>query len=329
VKSSSQIIENAIAKSFQAKTYKAEETIKLKVAPENGQNGDFLLFISGAIEQSDPKIVKTDSDLVFTMSAEGVEMQAKGNAKTSGEDFYFQLTTLPNLSFLPAKTLAGIKNQWIKIDKKKLAEMFPSPETSFEFNQQAFVEEIKPLLKEKEIFKIEKRFGVENIDGVKTQHYLVSLKKETIKTLIPEFLKIFQKYQPEELKESSQSEFEKNLKIFDENFDETWRKISPLKIDFWLEKGNVWLRKIKIEKEINVADFDPESKTKGKITFGFEMKIFDFNKEVKIEMPQAYKGIEEILSSMMEAILPKTTESFLPDSFSEENLPQLPNFNKE
>ena len=44
VNASSQIIEKAIAKSFQAKTYKIEEDIKLKITPENGQNGDFSFF---------------------------------------------------------------------------------------------------------------------------------------------------------------------------------------------------------------------------------------------------------------------------------------------
>lgn len=326
VETHSRIIENAIAKSFQASTYKVEEDIKLKIAPESGQVGDFSLFILGVVDQSDLKNVKTDSDLIFKMSAEGVEMQAKGQVKTSGEEnTYFQITTLPNLPFLPADILESIKNQWIKIDSKKLAEMFPS-ETRFEFNKQAFAEEIKALLKGKEIFEIEKKLGTEEVDGVNTQHYLANLKKETIKTLIPEILKILQKYQSAE--EQSQVEFEKNLKIFSENFDEFWQKISPFQIDFWIEKGNLWLRKVKMEKEINVAEFDPNSKTKGKITFGFEMKISDFNKEVKIEMPQDYKGIEEILSSLMGSVLPKSTDSFLKEpSDSESQLPQLPNFN--
>ncbi|PIZ00689.1 hypothetical protein COY61_01925 [bacterium (Candidatus Gribaldobacteria) CG_4_10_14_0_8_um_filter_33_9] len=328
VNASSQIIEKAIAKSFQAKTYKIEEDIKLKITPENGQNGDFSFFISGVVDQTDLENVKTDSDLVFKMTGEGVEIQAKGKAKTFGKDIYFQITTLPSLPFLPAEIIAGFKNQWIKIDKKKLEEMFPSSETSLEtsFDQQAFVEEIKPLLKGIEIFKIEKNLGEENLDGVKAQHYLVSFKKETIKALIPEILRVVKKYQPEAQSESeSENEFEKIQKAFDDKFEATWQKISPLKIDFWLEKGNVWLKKIKIEKEINVADFDPDSKTKGKINFVLEMKIFDFNKEVKIEMPQNYKGIEEILSSMMGAILPKTGNV----SGSEEILPQIPNFNEE
>ncbi|MBU2578830.1 hypothetical protein KKA09_01815 [Patescibacteria group bacterium] len=324
---SSQIIESAIAKSFQAKSYKVEQDIKLKITPESGQAGDFSLFILGSVDQTDLKNAKTDSDLVFKMSSEGVEMQAKGKVKTFGEDTYFQISSLPSLPFLPAELLAGIKNQWIKIDKKKLAEMFPSPETSFEFNGQAFAEEIKLLLKGKEIFKIEKKFGTEEVDGVKTLHYSAGLEKETVKTLIPEILRILQKYQPKG--QQSEAEFEKTLKTFSEKFDAFWQKISPLEMNFWIEKGNFWLRKIKIEKEINVADFDPESKTKGKITLDLEMKISDFNKDVKIEMPQNYKGIEEILSSIMGAMLPGATDSFTADSFSEENLPAFPDFNKE
>ncbi len=299
-----QIIENALEHTFQTKTYSFEEKIEVTTEKEEG----FSLDLIGVVDQSDSKNIKTDSSLKIEIAAQSIKIQSEAEVKTSGDIFYLKLTSLPSfLPFFSKEILEEIKDHWVKIDLKELKEKAGKSGISPAENE-ALIAEMKELIKNKEFFEIKKR-NSEIIDGVKTIHYSTFLKKETTKKVVPELLKIVGKYTKEA---TEKKDIEIVLKDFEENFNEVWQKISPLEVDFWLEK-DLWARRIKFEKEFDLTKLGPanllpisktEKKLEGKLSVLIDVKFFDFNKKLNIEMPENYKTLEEILSSLMMSFSP-------------------------
>lgn len=325
-KEEKRIIEKALENTFQAKTYRFEEKIELKTEKGKG----ISLELIGVVDQSDQKNIKTESSFKIGISIEEeVKLEGSGKLKTFKDIFYLKIDSLPPLPFLSEEILEGIKNQWIMIDIEQIIKK-EEPGLS-EVEENALLEEIKQLIKDKEFFEIKKR-APEKINDVKTTYYSTFLNKETIKETIPQILILAEKYAPEAQKEEIKKEIEIAIKDFKENFDIFWEKIiSPLEVDFWLEK-NLWVRKIKFEKEFDLAHLDfpfpltqekkQEKKIEEKLNIFFEVKFFDFNKEVEIEIVENYKTLEEVFSSLFMPFSPET--QFLPEteSFGTEFLPE-------
>jgi len=303
-KEEKRVIEKVLENTFQTKTYRFEEKIELKTEEGEGVSLD----ITGVVDQSDLEDIKSDSSLKVEISAKGVNLEGAGRLITSRDIFYLKIDSLPPLPFLSKEILEGIKDQWVMIDIKELKEKEWIELEFSETKEEALIEEIKQLIKNKEFFEIKKRAS-EKINGVKTTYYSTLLKKETIKETIPQLLLLTEKYTPEAEKETTKKEIEMAIKDFEEKFDPFWEIISPLEFDFWIEK-NLWLRKIKFEKELDLAKLglvDPtrEKKIEGKANIFFEIKFFDFDKEIKVEMPENYKTLEEIFSSLIPFFSPE------------------------
>ena len=295
---SSLVIENAITKLSQLKAFKTETNIAVEIwakprtNEEQTQKIDALLTISTDSNDLGTEEAKTLSEIDFKLGIEGIEINLKGKIIGAGEKLYLKITTLPSIPLL-GEALEEIKNQWIEIDiadlREKLGEV--SIEGTIETNE--LINDLKEAMKEKNIFKVKKEFAAdEELNGVKTTHYLTELNKKTAKGLIPEILELNKKYLSEQEKANYEKEVEEFLKSFNKNFEDIWNKIKPLNFEFWLRKKDSSLYRIAFEKEITSDIF--EMKEIDKIELSIDFTFSDFNKKVDIEIPEDVKLIEEV-----------------------------------
>ena len=314
---SSLTIENSLAKTITAETFKITGEIEGEFQsgqPPEAKIITAVLAYSGSMDKSEKEKIKTISDVDLALGMEGITLQIKGEIVSLNKDIYLKITTLPYLP-LSGLDLEEIKNQWIKIDMEKLKEMSPEEEITLDKEaEKKFFEDLKNLLTGKEVFKVKKNFGEEELDGVKVNHYSTEVNKETLKVLIPEILKLTKKYIPTEEQATYEQDLEKFLEDFSDNFEQAWGNLEPLEFDFWIGKDN-FLRRLKFEKEIEYNSLETEELEKVKLKV--DLKLSDFNEKVKIEIPENFKSIEEFLTTSTDM---SEEEYYLPDS---ESLPEF------
>ena len=269
-------------------TKKTEEEEK-ESSPES-----FLIsfLFSQKSDKSDKDSLKSEGAYTLSFGEEGMEISFRGEAKTIGDTVYLKVTSLPPFPLFEMG-FGEFKNQWIKIDKKEWEKITGREiKESEKEKQDQLIKEITQLFTKKEVFEIKKVFGKEKINNNPSFHYLVSIKKEELKQLIPQFLRIIEKYTPEE-----SQEIENFLKDFPEKFEEFFEKIGGIDFEVWIDKDN-YLQKIKFEKEIDLGLFkeiQDSDLRNTKLKIAFDGRFSEFNREIKIEPPKEFKLIEEIL----------------------------------
>lgn len=272
--------------------------------------------LAGDSDNTDPENPKSAGEFYIALAFEGTQFSLAGENKNIGEGVYIKLTTIPALPFLePFFEMMGIdlkqiKNQWIKLDMEE-----ETQETKE--RQEEMIQKFQSLLKDKKLYIVRKEFSDKEIRNQKVYHYLVALNKEEIRKLMPELFEIlwesylgpqFQMMQPLLSPEEEPAEPKEEIRTeFLKSVDEFLEKISEITAETWIGKKDFYLYKIKGEKIIDLAKFDPTAK--GKISIKFDMDFSDFDKPVKIEAPEEFKTLEEILGSMGEMISESLLES--------------------
>lgn len=296
------IVEKAIAELLDLNTFKLQAKVEAEmqaVVEAKPQSFTVSINFDGLVDKSDIENLKTSNNINLALEAEGTEMTAGGEVRTFGNDIYLKLTTLP-LFPLPIGGLEEIKNQWFKIDVEKLKEMAGETNVPFdEETQKELLRDLKQLGQGKEFFTIEEDLGEEQIDGEKTEHYLVSINKETLKELIPEYFEMLKKYVPEEEMDKYEEDLQETLEQFPQKIDEAWEKIGGINFDVWIEKKHSVLKKFQWEREIDLTSFEElrDKVGEGTIKILFELKFSDFNKKLEIEEPTEFKLLEELFST--------------------------------
>jgi len=186
---------------------------------------------------------------------------------------------------------------------------------------------LKKLTSDKKFYSVKKELRDEKIEGTKVYHYLVVLNREEIKRLILEiteiyidisYKKMFEVF-PEEFRPSPEDiEYGKRTMIeaMEKGFNEILEKIGNIESEIWIGKKDFYLYRIRGEKEFEWEKemysymFEPaaKEKIKEKITVKFDMNLSNFNKPVKIEPPERYKGLEEVLIPLIEAQLEESRQ---------------------
>lgn len=285
------VVERSIEELFDLKSCKIDGQLEadIQATTEQGaQAAKISLEFADAIDASDPKNFKTSGGININLVTEGAEFSLAGETRTFGNDMYIRITTLP--AFLPLPVdLGAIKNQWFKIETEKLKEMTKGTSIQAPDEEEAkeILEGLANLLKGKELFDIKKDFG--------KGHYLVSLRKEGVKELIPEFLQFAKQYVPEGEKSEYEQNLEKTLADFPRKFDNAWKELGGISFEVWIENNT--LKQFKWAKEIDLTSLK-ELKDKieqGKINLSLDVKFSDFNKKFDIEEPTDSKPIEELI----------------------------------
>jgi hypothetical protein len=273
------------------------------------------LDFTNDLDKTDSQNPKSAGEFYINSEFEEIGIALGGEEKTIGKDFYLKLTIVPSIPESPIN-LNQLKDQWIKIDEESIRNLLESsgaPINTSEIEkakekQKEIFERFQTLIKGKKLYIVKKEFPDEKIGNLKTYHYLVTLNKEEIKKIIPEFLKamIDMGFFPQPPTEAEWQEFEKE---FPKKFDEFFAKIGEIEGEIWIGKKDLYLYKIKGEKEIDLQKF--EEGAKGKITVKLDMNFSNFNQPIKIETPKEYKTIEEILSPFLKSKLESEKEEII------------------
>ena len=301
-----EVIEKMSTEMDSLKTIRSRTKFDISSKEEAKEVFKLSLDFTNDLDKTDSQNPKSAAEFYLNSEVEEVGIALGGENKTIGKDFYLKLTIVPSIPEFPIN-LNQFKDQWIKIDEesiKNLLESSGAPINTSEIEkakekQKEIFERFQTLIKGKKLYIIKKEFPDEKIGNLKTYHYLVALNKEEVKKLIPDLLKELIKTEifPQPPTEAEWQEFEKE---FPKKFDEFFAKIGDIEEEIWIGKKDLYLYKVKGEKEIDLSKF--EESEKGKITINFEMNFSDFNKPLKIEAPKEYKGLEEILKPQIEKL---------------------------
>lgn len=305
-----EVIEEMGRKMEGVKTLHSEMKIDFATKEDAKEAFKISLAFGSDSDNTDPKNPKSAGDFDLTFATEGMQFSLAGESVAIGKDSYFKLTTLP---LLPSEVEAGLrmigidiselKNQWIKFDEESTKNLLKSfglpimPEIEEEMEktqekQKEIIKKFQAIFKNKNLYFIKREFPDTKIKNQKVYHYSVALNKEEIKKLIPEFYKILiETYPLGPL--PTEEEWKEFQERFSEEFDKFFQKIGDIEGEIWIGKKDLYLYKIKGEKEIDLAKLDPTAK--GKISIKFDLDSSKFNQPVQIEAPKEFKTLEEIL----------------------------------
>ena len=140
---------------------------------------------------------------------------------------------------------------------------------------------------------VQKEFSDENINNVKTYHYLISLNKPEIEKTFADFIK------------KSQGDISQNPSFEKVNFEELassilekiFTQVGDVRADVWIGKNDFYLYKMHVEKMIDLSTLNLPTKDKANIIVDIYFSQFDqlFN----IEAPKDFKNIKDILGGQL------------------------------
>lgn len=142
------------------------------------RGGGAYFDFSGDIDKTDVQNLKSSGVSEVKIESDGTQFSLGLEFKAVGNEYYFKLTKIPLLSFLPID-LSGIKNQWIRIEAN--SEEFPQEISE---QQKQIIEEIKNIIKGKNFYSVKKELPEEKIDSKDTYHFLLALNNEELKNAI-------------------------------------------------------------------------------------------------------------------------------------------------
>jgi len=186
--------------------------------------------------------------------------------------------------------MGKFQDKWIKVSPT-------STPAKGEKNQEKekikeFFKEVMNNLKGKEIIKVKKNLGQAKIDGIQCSHYLVILNNKDLKDTLLFALGKVKDYLSEEEKKQYEEKLKEIEKDLPQKLDELFQKVGEINFEIWIDKES-HVRKIKVEKEIDLAKLI-EGK-EGKIKSGLDFNLSDFDKEVKVEIPKDSIPLEDII----------------------------------
>lgn len=261
--------------------------------------------IKSDIDINDPKNPKTSGNTNLNFIMEGMQFSSDLENIGIGKTFFIKFITIPALPmFQPIFQIMGIdlnelKNQWVKIDDKtndeiskkllgKKHKKYKKQQTENEKQEKKIIEEFKKIIENKKFYLIKKELPDEEIGQTKVYHYIVSLNKEEIKTIVPDLINTLIKFSGETNFSATQKE--ESLKEFDEFFE----RIGELQGELWIGKKDNLLYRFKGEKNFDLSQF--EDNEKGTILIRIKIDGSKFNQPIKIEAPENYKNLEDIFS---------------------------------
>jgi len=328
---SQQVLKKALeTTSNNLKTYHSKGTIEIAMAKnETEENSGKLnldvesikIDFDSDTDQTNVDNLKDQVKFNFTIKMAGsapIVLSAEG--KLFKEDIYFKINEIPfpfNMIFSTGQM--AIANKWIRyngqefmdilvdyaekksIDKleiQKLKKQRDIAKQNAGMNEK-FAQEIKKMLQEKKVIIPVKELKEENINGVKTYHYLAELNTEALKNFISQVYDLMEKQNLDSGAENMTEE----KKAAREEMNVFLEKIGVIKFDIWIGKKDFYIYKIKGEKTISPQQFDVESEEKGNVKISFEYEQSKFNQPVVIEMPTDYENFGKLFTDFMDVYL--------------------------
>jgi len=294
----------------------------------NKKSDNIVMNLDGAIDMNNPSNPKNSLSLKIKTNILPLSQELstfKIQLKIINKIIYIKLDKIPKLGFLDLST---VKDQWIKIDIEALRKQFGLDKLIKELEAQnklnisetelspEQIEKLTLIFKEPGTLKTEK-LATEKINGINNYHYKLIINKEGIKILVPKIIEIFQdrtSKKPKLKKELETKNLPTGLKIDELNqldlnkFYEEIDAVELPKIEIWINKKDLLPSKILIASTVKDSN---QTKILGKINI--TMLFRNFDKPIKIEVPQKIKTLEEILDSLLGG-LPGSTSINPPDN---------------
>lgn len=307
-KTADDFIEKSIEKTFSADTFRAEGLVqlglegKIKLGLESKSVSDAksqqlfqaVINFSGLTNQKDKLKPAGSIDLNASLQGQGMQFSAGAELKIFPDSLYLKINSLP--AFLMLDPSGDIQNKWFKVDLAKLKEA--QKETVDQLNpdqQKQLLRDIKDLVSGRKIFVLQDNLGREKLEKISANHYLVSLDKETLKKLVPDFFQMMEKYVPESERDSYNKNMRELLKNLPEQIDLLWQQTGGLTFDIWIADG--YMVKFKWSKTFDLSNYEQlkEKIEGGKVSVLLDINYSDFNKPVDIQEPKDAKSIEDML----------------------------------
>ncbi len=288
-------------------SFKGSEKIN-QAQPDNLQSeGTFDISISF-----------TPTKKEFGLMGMGIKFSLAGESKYLDEKLYLKFTTLPSIPFF---NLTPIKNVWIRFDEESFNELLrefsqynlsqPLEDLEKQKKKQKEVQKrIREIIKNANIIVVKKELPDETIGAEKVYHYLIALDRKELSRAVSECIKAYEEAIESEIG-TGMIEDEEELKNSLEKF---LNKIGDIEGEIWIGKRDYLLYKLKIEKDINLKNFNEE----GMLSLRFLMINSDFNSPVKVTPPAKYKTLKEVFEILFSSFLKKEPEplSLYPNSSS-------------
>jgi len=287
------------------KTVRAEGDFKVENTSWEG--GSLSIKIAGNADNSINDYLKSEGVLDVDMFDRETDISLSIDFITIDQTFYLKLTELaglsePNMSWEIDAFLGMIENQWIELDQENfenISGMFGleyQPQMPEE-EQRELANKLLDLLAGKRFYVVKEELEDTKIGGRDMYHYLITVDRDTIKELIPDFMEIVIDYyltvDPEMFPEEKREEFEQELNYQAEEF---FDRIGEIDFEVWIGQKDKYLYRVKFEKGIDLSGLVG---SKGKFLINGEVNLSKFNQVMNVEPPEEFKTMEEILREIM------------------------------
>lgn len=258
-------------------THKGEINMEMPESKQPGLPRSLVLKFGGSSDVSNldqPKGLFSFTLDSYAAGAAPINLEGRIVSKM----IYLKVTGVPNLGFFNPKSL---EDQWILIDQDALKKQFGVPATDPQSLNTEQKEQIKQAVLSSNVLKVAKALPAEDIDGVSTYHYQLTLDKDALVKLISKSNLILQN---------------KNWGAQQEQqFKDSLKTMGTFGGEVWIGKSDLLVRKATLEM---LPMPDQQTGQKVNISVAFT----DFNQPVVVEAPSKFKTIQEVLGPVFGAL---------------------------
>lgn len=321
-KATQEMLSKAIDAVFEADTSQFEGAVELSGVMDQ-EPGQANITFSGGMDTSVKEESKGNLTVDINVNFPDAAFSGKMELIAFPEEYYLKIASLSQLPIpgLDPSMLSGLLNEWIQINKQGLEEMGIVPVVE-QSKYKEFLADLVDLMNEHYVFALEKEMGKDTVKGQSTSHYLISIDKEGLKEIIPEYFNLLGEYGfTEQYGPGFEEEIEQGLEEIPQAIDDFWEKIDGIEFEVWIYEADNCLARVKFEKDFTAEQFSDVSKVQGNVALAADIQFFNFNQALEIQAPIDYKTIEEILSVLMGPYMEMYQQSDSEEMLAPEFLP--------
>lgn len=233
---------------------------------------------------SDPQNIKGIADIGLDM-----EVVPKINAEFiyNGADKYLKIDNIPNLGFFDPSSVNGV---WIKLDladlQKQLgvssAMISSSTIKSTELSPEK-IAEIQQLTANAHMFAVTGKLPDEDVDGMNSYHYQITLDKDKLLSFIADVSKTIG-----------------GVAITDAQLTQERQAFQQIEFspgEIWIGKGDMYIHKISFSFAVT-----PNGRSTPQITDSIVLSFKNFNQPVQVVPPTSFKTIKEVINAITDSL---------------------------
>jgi len=215
------------------------------------------------------------------------------------DDVYIKENASEDFLLDDFKEIVG--DEWLKIERESFeAQRNIMPLGGLVLLKDPFkpIKDIAGILKDKKLFEIKEYLGIDMAGGENSEHYSVSIDKEVLKAIIFEYVSLYLNEMASQMGFSPEEGINELTQEIGSMVDMVWDAVGAIDLEVWLSKQGL-LKKVKFYREFTEEELDKSifsGVNSDVFIVNFEIEFSDFNKEVDIEIPEKYIGVDELLA---------------------------------